>query len=111
MVNKLIFKTRWNDFKDNLKSQWNLSSEDIAKIDGNFDVALEIISRRSGTSEFELRERLTEVVPHYSDKSFEEGGTTFRMPDYEKEELSEQLKKISKQPLIRRTKSNEKYPI
>lgn len=61
-MNSDILKGKWNQVKGNIKQQWgDLTDNDIARIEGNYDEFVGILQERYGYS----RERATQEVDDY----------------------------------------------
>lgn len=61
-MNSDILKGKWNQVKGNIKQQWgNLTDNDVAKIEGNYDEFVGVLQERYGYS----RERAEREVDEY----------------------------------------------
>ncbi|MEZ4732758.1 MAG: CsbD family protein [Caldilineaceae bacterium] len=61
-MNRDILKGRWNQLKGNVKQQWgDLTDNDVARIEGNYDEFVGILQERYGYS----RERAEREVDDY----------------------------------------------
>lgn len=61
-MNSDILKGKWNQVKGNIKQQWgDLTDNDIARIEGNYDEFVGILQERYGYT----RERATREVDDY----------------------------------------------
>ncbi|MBX3011669.1 MAG: CsbD family protein [Caldilineaceae bacterium] len=61
-MNSDILKGKWNQIKGNIKQQWgNLTDNDVARIEGNYDEFVGILQERYGYT----RERAEREVEDY----------------------------------------------
>lgn len=61
-MNRDIVKGKWNQIKGNIKQQWgDLTDNDIARIEGNYDEFVGVLQERYGYS----RERAEREVNDY----------------------------------------------
>lgn len=64
-MNRDILKGRWNQLKGTIKQQWgDLTDNDVAKIEGNYDEFVGVLQERYGYS----RERAQREVDTYLDR-------------------------------------------
>lgn len=104
MFEKSTFKNHWSEIRAKVQDKWSLSDQEVSQLDGDFDKVIEEISRKEGLPEVEIRRTLFSFIPGYKAKSFEEGGTTFELPYPEREELSDKLKNLENEALIKKAK-------